>query len=326
MKRRDVIVGLAGAVAMHGFAHPQGRSGLHHIAILLAIAEADPFLPRFIEAAQQGLQSFGWKLESSLHIEVRVAGFDPERLKKYAEEVVALGPEVILVLSTAEIRAVRKENATVPIVFAYATDPVADGVVESLARPGGHTTGFTNYEPSIATKWLGLLKEMAPALKRVAMVLNVESISLVALRQAVVAAAPSFDLTLTTIGDTDSVTITGGIESFASGDAWSSSRFSRPIDRRSSRPHCLARGAAPLAGYLPVSRLRESRRADVLRHRSSRAVPPCRVLCGSARREAQRSASAGAGKFDLILNNKTARTIGIPVPATLLASADEVIE
>lgn len=137
MKRRDVIVGLAGAVAMHGFAHAQGRSGLHHIAILLAIAEADPFLPRFIEAAQQGLQSLGWKLESSLHIEVRVAGFDPERLKKYAEELVALRPEVILVLSTAEIRAVRKKNATVPIVFAYSTDPVADGIVESLARPGG---------------------------------------------------------------------------------------------------------------------------------------------------------------------------------------------
>ena len=328
MKRRDVIVGLAGAVAMQGFAHAQGRSGLHHMAILLAIAEADPFLPRFIEAAQQGLQSLGWKLESSLHIEVRVAGFDPERLKKYAEDLVALRPEVILVLSSAEIRAVRKENATVPIVFAYATDPVADGVVESLARPGGYTTGFTNYQPSIATKWLGLLKEMAPALKRVAIVLNVDSISLVALRQAVVAAAPSFDLTLTTIGDTDAATITRGIEGFAPGTPGGLLVFPGPSTAAqrelivSLATRLRLPGIYPFPGYARAGGLMFYGTDQVEQFR--RAVSYVdRILRGEKPSDLPVQAPV---KFDLILNNKTARAIGISVPATLLASADEVIE
>jgi putative ABC transport system substrate-binding protein len=147
MRRRDIITGIAGAVALRGFAHAQERGGVRRIAILLAVAEADPVLPRFIAAAEQGLRSLGWKRENNLHIDIRVSGLDPKRLEAHARELVALKPELILVLSTPEIHAIRKESATMPVVFAGSTDPVANGDVQSIARPGGYTTGFTDYEP-----------------------------------------------------------------------------------------------------------------------------------------------------------------------------------
>lgn len=328
VNRRIVMLGIAGAVAMRGIAHAQGRSGLRHIAILLAIAETDPFLPRFVQAVQQGLQSLGWKLDGNLHIDLRVAGFDPEHLRMSAKELIASKSEVILVLSAAEARAVRKESDKIPIVFAGASDPVAEGVVESLARPGGYTTGFINYEPSIATKWLSLLKEMAPALKRVAMVLNVGSISLVGLRQAVVAAAPSLDLTLTTIGDADEATIARGIENFASGAPGGLLVFpgaSTAAHRElivSLATRLRLPGIYPFPGYARAGGLLFYGADQVELFRRA-AYYVDRILHGERPSDLPVQAPV---KFDFIINNKTARAMGLAVPVTLLAGADEVIE
>jgi ABC-type uncharacterized transport system substrate-binding protein len=217
MKRRNVIAAIGAGAAWPLLAHAQPQGEIRRIAILLAVAENDPFVARFFDAAEQKLQELGWKLESNLRVERRVAGLDLARLQAYAAELVALKPEVVLVLGRSEVQALRRESPTLPIVFASSTDPVADGLVKSLARPGGSTTGFTNYEASIATKWLGLLKEMAPSLRRVAMVLNLDSASLVDLRRTVIAAAPAFDVALTPIGDANARAITEEIEGFAPG-------------------------------------------------------------------------------------------------------------
>jgi len=267
--------------------------------------------PRFINAAKRQLEAPGWKLEGNLDVERRGAGVDPTRLQSAAAEIVALRREVVLVLSVTEVRALRKASATVPIVFCSAIDPVADGIVESLARPGGQTTGFTNYEPSIATIWLGLLKEMVPSLRRVATVLNPDYASLVALRRAVVDAAPSLDVALTIVGDR-SARDRGRAPGFR---GWRRRRLvgpSRRFDGRRSRAHRAVGSALASARRLSLCRLCASRRAHVLRHRSDRPIPAWRGLgrSHSPRCEAERPSGTGAGEIRARRQSQDGRSDG----------------
>src|SRR5262245_43368949 len=141
---------------------------MRRIGVLMAINADDAEAQARITAFVQGLQQLGWTVGKNVRIDYRFAGIDADTLRKYAAELVALAPDVILTQSSPSIAALRQATRTVPIVFTLVADPVGAGYVDSLAHPGGNATGFTVLEYSIAAKWLELLKEIAPRVTRVA--------------------------------------------------------------------------------------------------------------------------------------------------------------
>ena len=328
MRRRDIIAGIAGVVAMREFAYAQ-QQGIRRIAILLAIPEDDPVLPRFIAAVEQGLRSLGWMPGNNLYIDVRVSGLDAQRLQTCANELVALKPEVILVLSPGEIRAIRKESTTVPVVFVGNIDPAAEGDVQSIARPGGYTTGFINYEASIAAKWLDLLKQVMPGLQRVGLILNQGARQLLPLKEAVAAAAPSLAVELTKIGDADEAVIRSGIERFAAAPGvgglivfpGASTIAHRDFIVDLSIRHGLP-AIYPFAGYARAGGLMSYGIDQIDQFRRAASYLDL-ILRGAKPGDLP---IQGPVKFAFIFNLKTARAMGLSVPATLVTTADEVIE
>ena len=169
MKRRDFITLVGGAAAAWPLAaRAQQREKMRRIGVLMNLAADDPVSQARMNAFVQALQQSGWTDGVNVRIDTRWAAADPERFRRYATELVALAPDVILASTSPSVAAVQQASHAVPIVFANVTDPVGQGFVESLARPGGNTTGFSVYEYGIGPKWLELLKEVAPGVQRVA--------------------------------------------------------------------------------------------------------------------------------------------------------------
>ena len=169
MKRREFIALLGGAAATWPLAaRAQQPERMRRIGVLLSTAADDPESSARTASFLQGLQQLGWIEGRNLRIDIRWAAGDAELYRKYAAELVALAPDIILASSSPTVAALQAATRTVPIVFAHAVDPVGAGFVDSLARPGGNATGFVLFEYGISAKWLELLKEIAPALKRVA--------------------------------------------------------------------------------------------------------------------------------------------------------------
>src|ERR1035437_8792879 len=173
MQRREFIALLGGAaVAWPLAARAQQSDRIRRIAVLTGYAANDPLSQPRIAAFLQGLSELGWSDSRNLHIDYRWASADVERIKQFAKELVALKPDVILAQSTPVTAALQRETTGIPIVFVLVSDPVGAGFVASLARPGGNITGFINFEDSMGGKWLELLKEVAPAVKRAAIMFN----------------------------------------------------------------------------------------------------------------------------------------------------------
>jgi putative ABC transport system substrate-binding protein len=173
MKRRDVIKLIGGAAASWPLAvRAQQHDEVRRIGVLVNVAADDPEAQTSVAAFKQALQQLGWSEGRNLRIDFRGAAGDPERMQAFAKELVSLQPHVILTRSTPVTAALLKQTHTIPIVFTVVSDPVGEHFVESLARPGGNATGFTNVEFSLTGKWLELLKEVAPGIKRVAFVFN----------------------------------------------------------------------------------------------------------------------------------------------------------
>jgi hypothetical protein len=168
MRRREFIAGLGGAAAWPLVARAQSREPMRRIGILSPLAENDPEGQARVSAFVQALQQLGWISGKNVLIDYRWANNNPDTRRRYAAEMIALAPDVILTHSSPVVSALMEANRAVPIVFALVADPVAAGYVESLARPGGNITGFTAYDYSTSGKWLELLKEVAPRLGRVA--------------------------------------------------------------------------------------------------------------------------------------------------------------
>ena len=166
MKRRKFIAFIGGAVAMPLVARAQQNERIRHIGVLMAINTDDPEAQARIAAFVEGLQQLGWTVGKNVRVDYRLGGIDADTLRKYAAELVALRPDVILAGGTSTVGPLQQETRTVPIVFAGVVDPVGAGLVDSLARPGGNTTGFTQFEYGMSGKWLQLLKEIAPHLTR----------------------------------------------------------------------------------------------------------------------------------------------------------------
>jgi putative tryptophan/tyrosine transport system substrate-binding protein len=173
MQRREFITLLGGAaVAWPITARAQQPDRMRRLGLLMGYAENDPLSQPWITAFLQGLSELGWSDSRNLHIDYRWAGADVERIKQFAKELAALKPDVILANSTPVTAVLQRETTDIPIVFVIVSDPVGAGFVASLARPGGNITGFINFEESMGGKWLELLKEIAPAVKRAAIMFN----------------------------------------------------------------------------------------------------------------------------------------------------------
>jgi putative ABC transport system substrate-binding protein len=173
MKRREFIKVVGGAAASWPLAvRAQQRDEVRRIGVIVNVAADDPEAQASVAAFKQAMQQLGWNDERNLQIDFRGAAGDPEKMQAFAKELVALKPDVILSRSTPVTAAVLRQTRTIPIVFTVVSDPVGEGFVESLARPGGNATGFTNVESSLTGKWLELLKEVAPHVKRVAFIFD----------------------------------------------------------------------------------------------------------------------------------------------------------
>jgi putative ABC transport system substrate-binding protein len=169
VNRREFITLLGGAAAAWPLAaRAQQPDGVRRIAALMDTEETNTDGQAHIAAFRQGLQQLGWTEDRNIRIDLRWGGGDVERTRVYAAEVVGLKPDVFFAYAVAQLGPLSRETHEIPIVFCGASAPVADGFVASFARPGGNITGFTQYEPSMVGKWLGALKEIAPAVARVA--------------------------------------------------------------------------------------------------------------------------------------------------------------
>jgi putative ABC transport system substrate-binding protein len=172
MRRRAFIKLLGGAAVawpVSGHAQPER---LRRVGVLMVVAETDPDAKRFVEALETRLDVAGWYKGRNLTIIYRWGSDDPEQLARHANELVRSGPDILVVLGTAALIPLRKATTTIPIVFTVVSDPVAQGFVASLAHPGGNITGFSNFEPNIGSKWLQLLKEIAPSITQVGVLFN----------------------------------------------------------------------------------------------------------------------------------------------------------
>jgi ABC-type uncharacterized transport system substrate-binding protein len=173
MRRREFITAIAGlAAAWPRAAHAQQPEPMRRIGVLMGFPESDSQAQSFIAAFREGLQKLGWTDGRNIRIDTRWPAFDVESRQRFAKELVALQPDPILSHTTPTTAALLQQTRTIPIIFATVTDPIGSGIVASLARPGGNVTGFTLVEPTMAAKWVELLKEIAPRVNRVAMLFN----------------------------------------------------------------------------------------------------------------------------------------------------------
>jgi putative ABC transport system substrate-binding protein len=171
MRRREFITLLGGAATAWPVA-ARGQQRVRRIGVVMGYAESDPEAQRRIKSFQQGLAEGGWNDGRNVQIEYRWASANVEQIAAFAKEIVALRPDVILSNTTPVTKALQRETHTIPIVFVIVSDPVGDGLVTSLARPGGNITGFINFEEAMSGKWLELLKEIAPRVARTAIMFN----------------------------------------------------------------------------------------------------------------------------------------------------------
>jgi ABC-type uncharacterized transport system substrate-binding protein len=172
MRRRSFIALLGAAAAWPVAVRAQQPGKMPRIGMLLAFIENDPAMQARLVAFRQRLAELGWNDGHNVRLDYRFAGTDIERLRVHAAELVALAPDVMFAHSNPGLAALRQENRTIPTVFVQVADPVGSGLVQSLARPGGNATGFTNFEPATGSKWMEILKEIAPGVSRAAVLMH----------------------------------------------------------------------------------------------------------------------------------------------------------
>jgi len=327
MKRREFISLLGGATAWPLAVHAQTKQ-MRRIGVLMGLVASDPEAQSRVVAFENGLRELGWVKGRNLSIEYRWAG-DGNVLRDHAAELLAMTPDLILANSTPVTVALKEQSQTVPIVFTQVTDPVGQGLVPNLAHPGGNLTGFTSFEFSIGTKWLEALKQTAPRVTRVALMFNPQSAPYADLfLQPVKAAAPSFSVAPIGTDVRDPIDV------------------DRVFDTLTREPN----GGLMVLPDISMINYREAIVALAARHRVP-AIYPFRFFAtsgglmsyGTEVTEVFRRAAAyvdrilkgtspgelpiqAPNKYELVINLKTAEALGLNVPPTLLARADEVIE
>jgi putative ABC transport system substrate-binding protein len=330
MKRRDFITLLGGAAAIWPLAaRAQQSDRMRRIAVLMSFAASDPETQLRVAAFEQGLRELGWVEGRNLRTEYRYAPGAGELLRSYAAELVRMAPDLILANSTPVMAALQELRPALPIVFVQVTDPVGQGLVSNLARPGGNLTGFTNFEFSIGTKWLETLKQLAPRVTRVALVFNPDTAPFAGLFQRPVeAAAPSFGITPSAAAVRDAAEIERTVDAFAR-EPNGALMVLPDVSTVNHRDLIIALAARhrlpavyPYRFYAASGGLLSygSDVADIFR-RAAAYVD--RILKGTSPGELPVQAPT---KYELVINLKTAKALDIEVPTMLLARADEVIE
>jgi putative ABC transport system substrate-binding protein len=216
MNRRDLIA-LAGGVAAWPMAARAQGERMRRVGVLTPMVEGDRESQRRLAAFREGLQQLGWVDGRDFRIDARWGAGDDNRLRGYAAELVALAPDIVLVHGSPALVAIQRANPSFPIVFANVVDPVSAGFVESMARPGGTATGFTVFEYGLSGKWLELLKELAPRVKRVAILRDVAIAAGSGQLGALQTAASTFGIELRPVGVRDDTEIERSLAAFASG-------------------------------------------------------------------------------------------------------------
>jgi putative tryptophan/tyrosine transport system substrate-binding protein len=327
MKRRAFITLLGGAAATWPLA-ARAQERVKRVGVLLPGSADNPEYQARLAAFHQGLAVLGWTIGRNVHIETRWATSNAAALRKHAAELAALAPDVILANGSAAVAPLLEATRTVPIVFAIVPDPVGGGFVDSLARPGGNATGFTLYEYGISAKWLELLKEIAPGVRQVA-VLRDAGLSVGAGQfGAMQSVAPSFGVELRPIDVLDAPEIERAITAFArsanGGLVVTGSALA--VTHRETIAALAARHKLPAVYsgrfYVTVGGLL-SYGPDFLDQFRQAAGYVDRILKGEKPADLPVQAPT---KFELVINLKTAKTLGLEVPPPLLARADEVIE
>src|SRR5215475_10773213 len=203
MRRREFMAALGGAAAWPLIAHTQERERLRRIGVLMPLAADDPEAQTRLGAFLQGLQQLGWTIGRNLRVDYRWGAGDLGAMRKYAVELVALTPDVLLAPGTTPVGPLLEATRAVPIVFVHAVDPVGAGFVSSLARPGGNATGFVQFEYGISGKWLELLKQVVPGLTRAAVIRDSAVSSGIGQFGAIQSAAPSLRVEVSPINVRD---------------------------------------------------------------------------------------------------------------------------
>ena len=328
MRRREFIAILGGAAAgwpLGARAQQSNRPRL--VGALFAMAPSDPEAEMRVKAFETGLRELGW-VEGRNSLEYRWAPRDSSLLLSQATELVSLGPDVILATGTPVVAALRQGNPP-PVVFVQVTDPIGNGFVPNLARPGGYLTGFTSFEFTVGSKWLEALKHVAPAVQRVALIFNPDTAPFAHLFwQPVVEAAPAFDVEPIQTPVRDAGEIKHALETFAR-EANGGLMVLPDVSTTNYRDLIIALAARhrlpavyPFRYFAASGGLMSygSDLADVYRRAASYVD---RILKGAAPGELPVQAPS---KFELVINLKTANALGLTVPPLWLGRADEVIE
>jgi putative ABC transport system substrate-binding protein len=329
MRRRKFISLLGGAVAAWPLkAHAQQSTGIKRVGVLMGTAESDPDQKALVSVFSQALADLDWKEGTNIHIEHRWAAGDVSRLPVLAAELARVAPVAIFVQGTPSTTALRQAAPTTPVVFVNVSDPVSTGLVSSLAHPGGNITGFANYEFSMGSKWLEILKQLSPGLVRVAVIYNPDNPVMSGNLHSIEVAGPKLETQV------------------IARPCRKSEDFERAIDASASKPNG---GLLVLLDFLTLAH-RDLIITLAARHRLP-AGYALRVFAvngglfsyGVDAKDLFRRGAAYVSeilkggkpanlpvqqptKYELIINRKTANTLGLNIPQTLLATADELIE
>jgi putative ABC transport system substrate-binding protein len=330
VERRRFLMQLGAAIASPLVAHAQTVGGSRRIGILIPFAENDADTIEHLKAFRAELAGRGWQEGQNLHIDYGWCNGNPALIAGRAKQLTALKPDILIGRSTPVARALAKETQTIPIIFVVVSDPVGDHLVASIARPGGNVTGFTNVEASLGGKWLGLLRDIAPAVKRVAIMFNPTTSPDGGsyYMHLIDDAAASTSMQITAMKVDDSAGIRAAIEAFA--QAPDTGLIVLPDVLTNGHRSVIIEAAAEhklptifAFRYIVADGGLASYGIDVTDLYKRAAIYADRILRGD--KPAQLPVQAPI-KFELAINLKTARSLGLTIPPALLATADETIE
>ena len=328
MRRRDFIKGIAGSAAAWPIAARAQQADRRRIGVLMSVAESDSEGQASVIAFVQRLKELGWTDDRNVRLDFRWGAGDRERYRRYASELTALSPDVLLGTTSSVLAALQEVTRAVPIVFVAVIDPVGAGLVNSMARPGGNTTGFIAFEYAIAAKWLELLKEIAPNVTRAAVLRDPTFAAGIGQFAAIQTVGPiAMELSAINLHD-DADAIERGVAAFArypnGGLVVTSSPFGTnhpgAVTALASRyklpavyPFRYYVSAGGLASYGP----------DIVSQFRPAAEYVDRILKGQQPADLPVQAPT---KYETVVNLKAAKALGVNLPSSLLARADEVIE